>query len=102
MQCRVLSSALTIELNPCHLAQRKVSSVVKAYRKFDHRQRVELVWQNICWKDSAPAFAYGTSDQSDLDLTFDHRIDTVVILFKDERRPINGRVRQFKRCRWVL
>jgi hypothetical protein len=84
------------------LAQRKVSSVVKAYRKLDYRQRVELVWKNIRWKQPVPAFAHGTFDQNDLDLSFDHRIDTVVILFKSECRPIYGAVRQFKRGRWGL
>ena len=53
-------------------------------------------------KEPVPAFAYGTFDQSDLDLAFDHCIDTVVVLFKDKRGPINGAVGQFKCRRPVL
>jgi hypothetical protein len=74
----------------------------KGNGKFDHRQRVKFVGKNIRWKQSVPAFAYGTSDQNDFDRSFDHRIDIVVILFEHERRPINGAIGQFKRWRWLL
>ena len=77
-------------------------SVVKAYAKFDHRQRVKFVGKNIRWKQSVAAFAYGTSDQNDFNRSFDHRIDIVVILFKHERCAINAAIGQFKRWRWPL
>jgi hypothetical protein len=77
---------LSIKPIPCYLAQRSIAFVVKVYRKFDHRQGLMLVWQNIGRQDANPAFAMGATGQSQLDRTFNHDIDIKGILFM--KRPV--------------